>query len=134
MTLDWCVPPRIVLLNQIVHLNIVKRIVRVWTITSLKSRHLPGFLKSGYGKKVIKDNTVRSVMSTHKVFINLQKIISDPYCPLKDSVRPILSSQEFFIKLHQKLVFYLKHLLKNLDQEQYGLSHTALLEKLDQLL
>ena len=52
------VPTCIVLMNQIVHLNTVNRIVRAWTIKSLKTRHLRGFLKPGYGKKIIKDNTV----------------------------------------------------------------------------
>ena len=52
------VPTCIVLMNQIVHLNTVNRIVRAWTIKSLKIRHLRGFLKPGYGKKIIKDNTV----------------------------------------------------------------------------
>ena len=52
------VPTCIVLMKQIVHLNTVNRIVRAWTIKSLKTRHLRGFLKPGYGKKIIKDNTV----------------------------------------------------------------------------
>ena len=60
------VPTRIVLMNHIVHLNTANRIIRNWTITSLKSRYLPGFLK---------ENTVQSILSFHKIFTNLQKII-----------------------------------------------------------
>ena len=45
------VPTRIALMNQTIHLNTVNRIVCAWTITSLKSRYLPGFLKPGYAKK-----------------------------------------------------------------------------------
>ena len=52
------IPTCIVLMNQIVHLKTVNRIVRAWTIKSLKTRHLRDFLKPGYGKKIIKDNTV----------------------------------------------------------------------------
>ena len=68
-------------------------------------------------------------MSFHNIFINLQKVIqSDSYCPLKDSVWPILSSKGFFINFHQKLVFYFcfKHPLKNLNQGRYGLTHIVL--------
>ena len=126
------VPTRIVLMNQIVHLDTVNRIVHTWTIMSLKSRYLSGFLKPGYGKKIIKDNLIQFMLSFNKIFINYQKIIqSDPYCPLKDSAWPILSSQGFFRSFHQKLVFYFqfKHLLKSLNQRQYGLTHTIALEK-----
>ena len=52
------VPTCIFLMNQIVHMKTVNRIVRAWTIKSLKTRHLRDFLKPGYGKKIIKDNTV----------------------------------------------------------------------------
>ena len=85
---------------------------------SLKSCYLPGFLKLGYSKKIIKDNTVWFILSFHKIFSNLQKVIqSDPCCPLKDPVWPILYSQGSFLNFHQKLVFYFcfKHLLKNLN-------------------
>ena len=83
-------------MNQIVHLNTVNRIVRAWTITSNKYRYLSGFLKPGYGKKIIKDNTVRSILSFHKTFINLQKILqSDTYCPLKDSLLIFIKSSCF---------------------------------------
>ena len=110
--------PILSLLNEILHLNTVKGIIRTWTITSLKSRYLPGFLKQGYGKKVKKP------------------IRFDPYCPLKDSVWPISTSQGFLINFHQKLAFYscFKHLLKNLNQRQHRLTHAVVLEKLDQLL
>ena len=40
-------PIRIVVINQIVHLNTVNCIVRARTIMPLKSRYLPGFLKQG---------------------------------------------------------------------------------------
>ena len=110
------VPTHIVLVNQLVHLNTVDCLVCSWTITPLKSCCLPGFLKPGYDKKkILKDNTVQLILSFHKISINLQKVIhSDPYCPLKDSVWPIWSSQGFFINFHQKLMFYFhfKHLLK----------------------
>ena len=65
-------------------------------------------------------------LSFHRIFIiNIQKIVqSDPCCPLKDSVWPYCLLKES-INFHQKLVFYFcfKHLLKNLNQGQYGLTH-----------
>ena len=64
-------PTHIALMNQIVNLNTMKHVVRTWTITSLKSRYLQGFLKLGYNKKIIKDNMIQSILSFH----NLQKII-----------------------------------------------------------
>ena len=106
--------PVFVLMSQITHLNTVNHVYS-WTIASLKSRYLPAFLKPEYGKKVIKDNTVRFILSFHKIFINIQKIYSpthivrsrilfDPYCLLK------------FSYFNQKLVFYFcfKH-LENLE-------------------
>ena len=54
------------------------------------------------------------------------------------SSKDILQSLQkiFFINFHQKLVFCFcfKHLLKDLNQGQYKLTHTVLLENLDQLL
>ena len=81
------VPTRIVLMNQIVHLNTVNCIVRAWNITSLKSRYLPAFLKLGYGKKVIKDNTLRPILSFH----SFHQYLKD------NAVRPILSSQGYYL-------------------------------------
>ena len=53
-----------------------------------------------------------------------------------NTVWPILSFQGSFIKFHQNLIFHFcfKHLLKILNQGQYGLTHTVPLEKFDQLL
>ena len=111
--------------NQTVHLKTVNHIVCAWTITSIKSCYLPGFLKLGYGKKSWK--TIRF----------------DPYWPLTEISSVFkryyslthMFSQGFFVNFYQKLVFYFcsKHLLKKLNQGQYGLT-TVLLEKFDQLL
>ena len=111
---------RIVLMNQIVHLNTVNRIVHAWTITSLKSRCLLGFLKPGYGTK----NYERQHGSIHIVLSQNFHQSSKG-----NTVWPILSSQGFFIDFHQKLIFYFcfKHLLKNLNQEKFGLTHIVLL-------
>ena len=81
----------------------------------------------------LKDNAVRNKYGfIHIVFPqNFDQSSKDI------TVWPILSSQGFFLdSFHQKLVIYFcfKHLLKNLNQGQYGLTHTALLEKFDQLL
>ena len=87
----YVVPTRIVLMIQIVHLNTVNRIVRAGTIATLKSRYLPGFLKPGYANK----NHKRQYGSIHIVlkqnFHQSAKV---------NTVRPILSSQGFFINFH----------------------------------
>ena len=57
--------------------------------------------------------------------------------PSKDiRVSPTLPSQWFFVNFHQTPVSYFcsKRLLKNLNQGQYRLTHSVLLEKVDQLL
>ena len=97
MPYNLAVPTCIVLMNQTVHLNIVSRIVHAWTITSLKSCYLPNFLKPPYSKKNIKDNVVQSMFSFHKILINLEK---------NNAIWTILSTEQFFINFHQKLVFY----------------------------
>ena len=80
-------------MNQIVHLNTMNCIVCTWTILSIKSCYLPGFLKPGYDEKIIKDNRVRSILSFHTIFINLRKILqSHPYCPLRDSLLIFIKS------------------------------------------
>ena len=102
----------------------MNRIVRAWIITSIKSRYLPGFLKLGMTKNHKRQNGSINIVLVSQNFHQSPKDIT---------IWTILSFQAFFINFHQKLVFYFcfKHLLKNLSQGYYGLSHTVLLEKFD---
>ena len=81
------VPTRIVLMNQIVHLNTVNCIVRAWNITSLKSRYLLAS-KAGVRQKSHK----RQYPSTHIVLSqSFHQYLKD------NTVRPILSSQGYYL-------------------------------------
>ena len=97
------VTTHIILMNQIVHLNIVNRIVRPWTVTPLKSLSLFfGFSKTGVHQKSYK----RAYGLIHnfpfvKFFINPQKIIQPiPYYSLKDSLQISIKSV-FFILIQE---------------------------------
>ena len=121
------VPIRIALMNQIVHLNTVNRIVRAWTITSISISLFTRFSKTGIRQKIIKDNIRFDLYCPFTKFSSIFK----RYYGLTH-----MSSQGFFVNFYQKLVFYFcfKHHLKNLNQGKYGLTHTVLLEKFNQLL
>ena len=106
------VPTRIVLMNQMVHLNTVNRIIHAWTIMLFKSRYLPNFLTRGTTK-----NQKDQFGSIHIVLIqNFHQSSKD------NTPRSIFSSQGFFINFHQKLVFYFgfKHLLKSFETKWKG--------------
>ena len=107
--------PVFVLMSQITHLNTVNHVYS-WTIASLKSRYLPAFLKPEYGKKSHKRQygSIHIVLSQnfHQYSKDIQ---SDPYCPLKDSVWPILSSQGFFISIKNSFLFLFQASFENLE-------------------
>ena len=97
-------------------LNAVNCIVCAWTITSLESRYLPGFLKPGYRKKTNKRNNNNKQEKQRwydLIHIHLPKIFFFLICfPMffckfwskNYTVWPILSFWGFSITYHQKFI------------------------------
>ena len=94
------VPTCIVLLNRIVHLNIVNCIVCNWTITSFKIQHSPDFQKQRCGERTI---------------------WFDPYCPFKQFSTAFFKGWNSWIQF--LFYFFLEHCLKTLNKEEYNLTH-----------
>ena len=120
-------------MNQIVHLNTVNHITCTWTITSLKSCYLPGFLN-----KISKFWSIFINITYSSIYVEFCNVCTKFWSSkclkhIVQSLNLIVLSRILQVSIESSFLL-LEIFLKNFNQGQYGLIHIVHLVNFDQSL